>query len=91
VVLFGVPGAFTGVCSQAHVPGFASSADAFKALGVDTIACVSVNDAYTMNTWAQKMGITKEQVCRSSSIPPEGVSKVTSKCLNATSELRRCL
>eukprot|EP00193_Tetraselmis_chui_P002848 CAMPEP_0177769568 /NCGR_PEP_ID=MMETSP0491_2-20121128/10401_1 /TAXON_ID=63592 /ORGANISM="Tetraselmis chuii, Strain PLY429" /LENGTH=190 /DNA_ID=CAMNT_0019286605 /DNA_START=208 /DNA_END=780 /DNA_ORIENTATION=- len=62
VVLFGVPGAFTGVCSQAHVPGFASSADAFKALGVDTIACVSVNDAYTMNMWAQKMGVTKEQV-----------------------------
>mmetsp|Transcript_20348 Transcript_20348/g.53217 ORF Transcript_20348/g.53217 Transcript_20348/m.53217 type:complete len:142 (-) Transcript_20348:211-636(-) len=61
-VLFGVPGAFTGMCSQAHVPGFAKHADAFRSLGVDTIACVSVNDPYTMNNWASKMGVTPDKV-----------------------------
>jgi peroxiredoxin len=51
VVLIAVPGAFTPGCSQAHLPGYVVNADAIKAKGVDTIACVSVNDAFVMGAW----------------------------------------
>ena len=51
VVLFAVPGAFTPGCSQAHVPGYVIHADAIKAKGVDTIVCLSVNDAFVMGAW----------------------------------------
>mmetsp|Transcript_11372 Transcript_11372/g.25828 ORF Transcript_11372/g.25828 Transcript_11372/m.25828 type:complete len:196 (-) Transcript_11372:45-632(-) len=55
VVLFAVPGAYTGVCSQAHVPSFIKVAGDLKSKGVDTIACVSVNDPYTMAAWAKQV------------------------------------
>jgi len=50
-----VPGAFTGVCENSHVPSFAKLAADFKLKGVDEIACVSVNDPYTMKAWANLM------------------------------------
>lgn len=56
VALFGLPGAFTPTCSAQHVPGFLANADAFKAKGVDTIACMSANDAFVMGAWAKDQG-----------------------------------
>ena len=53
VVFFAVPGAFTPGCSMTHLPGFVVNADAIKAKGVDTIACMAVNDAFVMGSWGQ--------------------------------------
>lgn len=54
VVVFAVPGAFTPTCSKQHLPGYLEHADAFRAKGIDTIACVSVNDAFVMRAWGEK-------------------------------------
>jgi len=56
IALFGLPGAFTGVCTSSHVPSFLKNCDKFKEKGVDSIVCVAVNDPYTMNGWAEKLG-----------------------------------
>jgi len=53
VVFFAVPGAFTPGCSLTHLPGFVVNADALKAKGANTIACMSVNDAFVMGAWGQ--------------------------------------
>ena len=53
VVLFALPGAFTPTCSAAHLPGFVVSSDVIKAKGVDSIVCLSVNDAFVMSAWGK--------------------------------------
>ena len=53
VALFAVPGAFTPTCSQRHLPGYIERASDIKGRGVDTIACVSVNDAFVMGAWGK--------------------------------------
>lgn len=59
VVLFGVPGAFTPACSDSHLPGYERAHDDFRALGVDRVACLSVNDAFVMFQWAKSRDIEK--------------------------------
>ncbi|MBS0366628.1 MAG: peroxiredoxin [Proteobacteria bacterium] len=56
VVLFSVPGAFTPTCDAKHLPGFIQLADAIRAKGIDTIACMAVNDVFVMNAWGKASG-----------------------------------
>ena len=53
IVVFALPGAFTPTCSAQHVPGYVQQAKAFKAVGVDEIWCISVNDAFVMGAWGR--------------------------------------
>lgn len=53
VILFALPGAFTPGCSMTHLPGYVVNADKIKAAGVDSIVCLSVNDAFVMSAWGE--------------------------------------
>lgn len=57
VVLFSVPGAFTPTCSKQHLPSYLTNYDKIKAQGVDTIACLAVNDPFVMDAWSKDKGV----------------------------------
>jgi peroxiredoxin len=58
VAMFALPGAFTPTCSNQHLPGFIEKSEELRAAGVDTIVCLSVNDAFVMGAWGQQQGAT---------------------------------
>ena len=62
VVLFSVPGAFTPTCDAKHLPGFVQLADQIHAKGIDTIACMAVNDVFVMNAWGKHSGVADKIV-----------------------------
>ena len=57
VVLFGLPGAYTSVCSAKHLPGYVDNHDKYKAKGVDLIVCISVNDPFVMDAWGKSQNV----------------------------------
>lgn len=59
VAIFAVPGAFTGVCTTAHLPSFMRNVAAFKAKDVDEVICISVNDPFVMSAWGTTTGATE--------------------------------
>jgi len=62
VALFAVPGAFTPTCSARHLPGYKEKAADFRSKGVDTVACVSVNDVFVMNAWGKDQQVGDDVV-----------------------------
>lgn len=73
VILFSLPGAFTPTCSTYQLPGFEQNAEKFAALGIDAIYCMSVNDSFVMNKWAEAQGIEAVGVI------PDGSGEFTRK------------
>jgi peroxiredoxin len=57
VVLFGLPGAYTSVCSTKHLPGYINMYEEYKKKGIDKIICVSVNDPFVMNAWGKENNV----------------------------------
>ena len=73
VVLFSLPGAFTPTCSTYQLPGFENNFEAFKSKGIDAIYCMSVNDSFVMNKWAQGQNLKNVNVI------PDGSGEFTRK------------
>jgi len=73
IVLFALPGAFTPTCSSTHLPGYESQYEAFKALGVDEVICLSVNDAFVMFQWGKAQDVQHVRML------PDGSGEFTEK------------
>lgn len=73
VVVFALPGAFTPTCSSTHAPGYEAHYDELRNLGVDEVYCLSVNDAFVMKQWADKLGVSKVKMI------PDGNAEFTEK------------
>ncbi len=58
VVLFGLPGAYTSVCSAKHLPGYVDNYERYKAKGIDYLVCISVNDPFVMDAWGKSQNVT---------------------------------
>jgi len=57
VVLFGLPGAYTSVCSAKHLPGYVDNYEKYKKKGIDHIVCISVNDPFVMDAWGKSQNV----------------------------------
>ena len=57
VIIFGLPGAYTSVCSAKHLPGYVNNIGKFKQKGIDQIICISVNDPFVMNAWGKENNV----------------------------------
>ena len=57
VIIFGLPGAYTSVCSAKHLPGYVKNIDAFKDKGIDHVICMSVNDPFVMSAWGKEHNV----------------------------------
>lgn len=91
VVLFGVPGAFTGTCSTAHVPSFMRVMAQLTAQGVDEVVCVSVNDPWVMEAWGQATGATAAGIAMLADPSGDWVEALGQSFTNpATGFFRRC-
>jgi peroxiredoxin len=73
VVLFALPGAFTPTCSSTHLPGYEAHYDELRAQGIDEVICLSVNDAFVMFQWGEKLGVQKVKLL------PDGNAELTRK------------
>ena len=62
IIIFSLPGAFTPTCTSQQLPGYEAKYEDFKAMGIDEVYCVSVNDSFVMNAWANKEGIKNVKV-----------------------------
>ena len=80
-VLFALPGAFTPTCSAAHLPGYSERFDEITALGVDFIGCLSVNDAFVMESWKKHLGAREEiaMLCDGNGDFSEGLGMLVNK------------
>jgi|TARA_B110000003_G_scaffold201297_2_gene199963 peroxiredoxin len=57
VILFGLPGAYTSICSAKHLPGYVNAYDKWKAKGIDHLICISVNDPFVMHAWGKSCNV----------------------------------
>ena len=57
IIIFGLPGAYTSVCSAKHLPGYVKNIDAFKSKGIDHVICMSVNDPFVMSAWGKEHNV----------------------------------
>jgi len=57
IVLFGLPGAYTSVCSAKHLPGYVENFEKYKSKGIDLIVCISVNDPFVMDAWGKSQRV----------------------------------
>ena len=73
VVIFGLPGAYTSVCSAKHLPGYVNMFEKYKEKGIDQIICISVNDPFVMNAWGKDLGL------KSITLIPDGEGVLTSQ------------
>lgn len=73
IVLFALPGAFTPTCSSTHLPGYEAKYEEFKALGIDEVICLSVNDAFVMFQWGKAQEVSKVRLL------PDGSGEFTEK------------